>query len=331
MQNYVNNRLDLNRTGTRRNKNFYAHSVSECAFLLFRQKGEHMQIGIIGGGKVGCCLAAYFQQAGILQGITAAHAEKTARLAAKFAVPVLSNLELAYKSEIIFITVPDRSIAAAAEELVQQADGGMLSGKVFLHCSGSLGLESLAALRAAGAYTGSCHPLQSFAGGATSLQGVYMAVDGDATAAAAAADIVRLLGGKPFAVPPEDRKLYHAAACFCSNYVVAAAAIGQQIMERWLHDKTAAWQALLPLFQGTAANLRQAAAAGQALTGPIARGDCSTVSGHLEVLPEEYLSAYCSLGLEAVQLALANGTIDSDTVRQLKQLLQNPEVKKHDR
>ncbi len=288
-----------------------------------------MKAGIIGGGKVGCCLAQYFQQAGILQGITAGHAEKSMLLAKRFGTEPLTNEKLVQQADVLLLTVPDRLIQPVAQQLAA-AGAEALRGKIFLHCSGSLGTEVLQPLKEQGAFVGSCHPLQSFVSAATELRGVYMAVDGDAEAAAAAKEIVTLLGGIPFHVPAQDRRLYHAAACFCSNYVVAAAAIGQQLLARWVGSDEAAWQGLLPLFKGTAANLQQAVSAGSALTGPIARGDHATVSGHLAVLPQEFIPAYCSLGLEAVRLASANGTIDSETARQLVRLLEHPEVERHD-
>lgn len=287
-----------------------------------------MKAGIIGGGRVGCCLAEQLRRLDILCGITAAHEQKSTLLAGRFGTEVMTNEELARRSDVIFLTVPDRLIQPVAQALSEA--GAVLDGKVFLHCSGSLGTEVLQPLAEQGAHIGSCHPLQSFVGMDTELQGVYMAIDGDGKAAETAEQIARLLGGRPFCVPAGDRRLYHAAACFCSNYVVAAAAIGQQLMARWVGGDAAAWQALLPLFKGTSANLQQAATAGAALTGPIARGDCATVAGHMQVLPQEFMPAYCSLGLEAVRLASANGTIDSETARQLEELLRHPEVKEHD-
>ena len=194
-------------------------------------------------------------------------------------------------------------------------------GKIFLHCSGSMGLEALAPLQREGAHVGSLHPLQSFAGGATELAGVYMAMDGDEAACAAAQQIAATMGGHPFQVPAAERAAYHAAACICSNYAVAVEALAQRLMGRWLGDEAAAWQALLPLFKGTAANLERTASPRTALTGPIARGDVTTVAKHLAVLPPELLDAYCSLGLATIKLALANGTIDKEVAVELTQLL----------
>ena len=102
---------------------------------------------------------------------------------------------------------------------------------------------------------------------------------------------------------------------------MAVEALAQRLMSRWLGDEAAAWQALLPLFKGTAANLERTASPRTALTGPIARGDVTTVAKHLAVLPPELLDAYCSLGLATTKLALANGTIDKEVAAELTQLL----------
>ena len=288
-----------------------------------------MKIGVIGGGKVGCCLAGYLKQQ--LQGITASSEAHSLQLAERFGLKPCTNVELVQRADVLLLTVPDRLIGMVAEQLVhtcvksastEAADRKQsLMGKIFLHCSGSMGLEELAPLAAAGAHVGSLHPLQSFAGGATQLAGVYMAVDGDEAACEAATAIATALGGNPFRVPAAERAAYHAAACICSNYAVAVEALAQRLMSHWLGDEAAAWQALLPLFKGTAANLERTASPRTALTGPIARGDVTTVAKHLAVLPPELLDAYCSLGLATTKLALANGTIDKEVAAELTQLL----------
>ena len=296
--------------------------------MVRKESKTVMRNGIIGGGKVGCCLAGYLKQQ--LQGITASSEAHSLQLAERFGLKPCTNVELVQRADVLLLTVPDRLIGAVAEQLVHEcaksaateADSKQsLMGKIFLHCSGSMGLEALAPLQREGAHVGSLHPLQSFVGGATELAGVYMAVDGDEAACEAATAIATALGGHPFRVPAAERAAYHAAACICSNYAVAVEALAQRLMSRWLGNEEAAWQALLPLFKGTAANLERTASPRTALTGPIARGDVTTVAKHLAVLPPELLDAYCSLGLATTKLALANGTIDKEVAAELTQLL----------
>ena len=293
-----------------------------------------MKIGVIGGGKVGRCLASYLKES--LVGITANSPEHSRQLAENFATEPCTNEELVERAEVLLLTVPDRLIGTVAASLAsasvsEHATGSApaaqvpqlpLAGKVFLHCSGSMGLEALAPLQREGAHVGSLHPLQSFAGGATELAGVYMAMDGDEAACAAAQQIATTVGGHPFQVPAAERAAYHAAACICSNYAVAVEVLAQGLMSRWLGNEEAAWQALLPLFKGTAANLQSTTSPRTVLTGPIARGDVNTVEKHLAVLPPDLVDVYCSLGLATTKLALANGTIDKVAADKLQQLLQ---------
>ena len=285
-----------------------------------------MKVGIIGGGKVGSCLAEYLKAVGQLGAITGSSVEHSKDLAEKFAVMYCDNNKLVELTDVILITVPDRIISTVAQAIAEK--NSSLQKKIFLHCSGSLGLEPLACLKECGAHVGSLHPLQSFAGGAADLKGVYMAVDGDPAALKAAEQLVRIFGGVSFRVPAAERAAYHAAACICSNYAVVVEALAQKLMSRWTGSDEAAWQALLPLFKGTAANLLGTKNPGAVLTGPIARGDVETVTKHLAVIPKELNEVYCSLGLAAVQLALANGTIDWETKQQLEALLGQSEVKK---
>lgn len=270
-----------------------------------------MKIGIIGGGKVGSTLARHLSTQ--LVSIVGSSSEKTIHLATKYKVPIMTHAELAAKADLVLLTVPDRQIAIVAKSLADEAQQEpAMQSTIYLHCSGSLDLSPLKALQDVGAFVGSLHPLQSFAGENTALKGIYMAIDGDEKAQQAAHELATILEGRSFHVPAEDRPLYHAAACICANYTVTLQAMAQELMRRWLeptNSSSAAWQALLPLFQGVATNLEKAENPGSALTGPIARGDVNTVQSHLAVLPKNMIPVYKQLGIATTQLALMNQTI----------------------
>ena len=156
-----------------------------------------------------------------------------------------------------------------------------------------------------------------------------MAIDGNGKAVTTAQKIVELLQGHSFHVPAEERAAYHAAACICSNYAVTVEALAQRLMSRWVGSETTAWQALLPLFRGTFSNIQETINPAKALTGPIARGDIITIQKHLQVLPQEYLNVYCSLGSETTNLAFTSGAIDVNTAQQLETIFktaQNKEI-----
>ena len=287
-----------------------------------------MRIGIIGAGKVGGALCKSLREVGVtVIGLTAGTEADTLAAAEKFQVKgFASNEELAVNCDVLFLTVPDRLVGEVAGELAQafrnKNDVQTLQGKTFFHCSGSLGLEELQPLAAAGAEIGSLHPLQSFASADVSFQGIYMAVDGTPKAQETGEAIATVLGAQIFVVPAAERKAYHAAACFASNYVVAAMAVAQELMSKWTPTPEAGLAALLALFDGTARNLHQSKLAREALTGPIARGDINTVKAHLAVLPPKIAEVYKALGKETICLARANGTIDARQAEALASALQ---------
>ena len=287
-----------------------------------------MRIGIIGAGKVGGALCKSLREVVVtVIGLTAGTEADTLAAAEKFQVKgFASNEELAVNCDVLFLTVPDRLVGEVAGELAQafrnKNDVQTLQGKTFFHCSGSLGLDELQPLTELGAEIGSLHPLQSFASADVSFQGIYMAVDGTPKAQETGEAIATVLGAQIFVVPAAERKAYHAAACFASNYVVAAMAVAQELMSKWTPTPEAGLAALLALFDGTARNLHQSKLAREALTGPIARGDINTVKAHLAVLPPKIAEVYKALGKETICLARANGTIDARQAEALASALQ---------
>lgn len=282
----------------------------------------NLSFGVAGPGRVGMSLAKAFAAAGLsCAGIYGgAYADKKAKL---LGVPLVTPGEMAQRADVIFICVPDRAIGEAAEALAEEAVrcGIDVQGKFAYHVSGSAQCDVLAPLAELGMETGSLHPLQSFAAPRDSLANIGMAVDGTPKAQALANDLARLAGAVPFNVPAEERAAYHAAACFCSNYAVTVVALAQKLLSRWAASEEEAFKLLLPLFNGTANNLQNADTAGQALTGPIARGDAVTVKTHLAALPQEFLSAYCALGKETVKLAAENGSITPSAAAEMESLL----------
>ncbi|HLE58797.1 MAG TPA: DUF2520 domain-containing protein, partial [Candidatus Limnocylindria bacterium] len=94
-------------------------------------------------------------------------------------------------------------------------------------------------------------------------------------AAAAANWLAETLGLRPFPLADADKPLYHAGAAMASNFLVTL----YRAAARLLEETDAPPEALVPLMTRTIEN-------GFALTGPIARGDWSTVEAHLGALEE---------------------------------------------
>ena len=120
----------------------------------------------------------------------------------------------------------------------------------------------------------SLHPLQTFdrSGDPRQLDGAWTAVTGEtAEAVGVARELAELLGLRAFELADSDRTLYHAGAVFASNYLVT--------LQRAAVRLGVPADALVPLMTRTIEN-------GFELTGPIARGDWTTVERHKRAIEE---------------------------------------------
>jgi len=219
----------------------------------------------------------------------------------------LSRLAQVGSDSIVFLAVPDGAVTSYAAELARLSIPQRAS---IVHVSGTLGLDALDSLRARHA-VGSFHPLQSFPAPRTpdAFRGITVAVDASTPSlrrrlATLAGDI----GARPRHVDDSQRALYHAAAVFTSNYVIAVVYEGTRLLEAAGWPRAEAERALIPLVEGAVANLRKRGAAG-ALAGPIRRGDAETVELHLQALralPQEE-AIYRMLGQVALEIAKEAG------------------------
>jgi predicted short-subunit dehydrogenase-like oxidoreductase (DUF2520 family) len=169
-------------------------------------------------------------------------------------------------AELVILAVPDSVIAEVAQRIP--------IGPWLAHVSGATPLSALDPHQE----RFSVHPLMTFTRdrGAEQLDGAYAAVTFETDDAAARADwLARTLGLRPFPLADTDRALYHAGAAMASNFLVTLYRTAAGL----LAQTGAPPEGLIPLMQRTIDN-------GFQLTGPIARGDWSTVDAHLAALHE---------------------------------------------
>ncbi|MBK9122620.1 MAG: DUF2520 domain-containing protein [Chloroflexi bacterium] len=131
--------------------------------------------------------------------------------------------------------------------------------------------------------------------------------------------LVKAWKGVPFDIRPESKALYHAGLSTASNFTVVLFAMAERMLEHTGLDRALAKQALLPLLRKTVDNLSRLSAE-SALTGPLARGDLSTVEGHLAALKAsgEGYATYLSLARAAIPLLAARGADVSTVVTLLE-------------
>jgi predicted short-subunit dehydrogenase-like oxidoreductase (DUF2520 family) len=280
-------------------------------------------VGFIGAGKVGNALSIALGAAGYPVVAVASRSFASAQaLAAR--IPGCTAYEspqsVVDAADLVFITTPDDAMAETADAL------NWHEGKAALHTSGSASREVLASALAQGAQTGSLHPLQAFADpelAAKALPGSVFGVEAEGNLKDTLLQIVADLGGTPIELSAEDKALYHGSAAYAASYVVTLLKLATDVWTRFGWAPADALRALLPLLRGTLHNLEEVGIPG-ALTGPIGRGDVSTVRRNLaaidELMPEQ-AELYRALSREVVKIGLAKGTLSGSAAAELRDLL----------
>ncbi len=171
---------------------------------------------------------------------------------------------VASAAELVLLCVPDRAIADVAASIAP--------GPWVAHVSGATPLSALDPH----VRRFSVHPLQTFTlrRGPEQLDGAWGALTGEDPAALEAARwLAETLGLRPFMLRDGDRSTYHAAAAIASNYLVTL----RRAAGALLRDADVPDEALDPLMRRVIENDFE-------LTGPIERGDWTTVDAHLEAI-----------------------------------------------
>jgi predicted short-subunit dehydrogenase-like oxidoreductase (DUF2520 family) len=172
-----------------------------------------------------------------------------------------------HDSELVLLCVPDSAIADVAE--------GIPVGPWVAHVSGATPLSALDPHER----RFSVHPLQTIVAwrGPEQLDGAYAGVSAETDEAREQGFwLAETLGLEPFELADDARVLYHAGAMIASSFLVTL----YRSASRLVGQAGAPPEALVPLMQRTIENDFE-------LTGPITRGDWSTVAAHLEALHEQ--------------------------------------------
>ena len=192
------------------------------------------------------------------------------------------GVELREDAGLVLLCVPDSAIAEVAH--------GIEPGPWVAHVSGATRLAALDPHER----RFSVHPLQTFTirRGPEQLDGAFAAVTAETGEARALGfELTLLLGLTPFELADDRRVLYHAGASIASNFLVTL----HRAATRLLEQAGAPPEGLVPLMTRTIENDFE-------LTGPISRGDWSTVDAHLAAIRE------AAPELEPMYRALAEAT-----------------------
>lgn len=281
-----------------------------------------LKIGFIGAGTVGTALAIGLNARGYK---IAAVSSRTKASADKLAKEICgqaagSNQAVADAADLVFITTPDGVIPQVASEVRWHKRQSVI------HCSGADSTQTLEPARKLGAQVGAFHPLQTFASvkqATDNLPGSTFAIEAEEPLLTTLKEMAAALGGHSIELKASDKVLYHAAAVMTSNYLVTLVKLATDLWQTFGVPREEAARALMPLLKGTLNNIEKVGIP-QCLTGPIARGDGSTIEKHLSALETSapsVLPVYIELGRQTVPIALAKGKINNQQAQELEEIL----------
>jgi predicted short-subunit dehydrogenase-like oxidoreductase (DUF2520 family) len=291
-----------------------------------RPHPARLRVGVVGTGRVGSALGAALARAGHTVVAASAVSEASVSRARGMlpGVPLTDPPEVAARSELVLLTVPDDALPGLVAGLA--ATGAELAGRLLVHTSGRYGTGVLEPAVRRGALPLALHPVMTFTGrpdDLARLEGVCFGVTAPEQLRPAAEALVIEMGGEPVMIAEEDRGLYHAALASAANHLVAMVAESADLLRSaGVGDPG---RMLSPLLYAALDNALRLGDAG--LTGPVARGDADTVAMHLEVLAKaspRALAAYLALARLSAGRALAAGLLAPSDARRLLDVLAAP-------
>lgn len=265
----------------------------------------------VGAGALASALAPALVEAGYRPaGVVSRDRKRAEWLADRLACPVVDWAGV--QANLVVCCVPDDALESVVTALAAAVPDW--SGRIVVHTSGARDDSVLAGLAGLGAVTCAFHPIQSFVypSGPGDLRGVSVAIGGDSAGLAAASRLAKDLGLNVVRVPDDSRALYHLATAIASNGLVTLAALAADLLAECGIDRRQGLAALGPLVAATVDHVDRDGP-DRALTGPVIRGDVTTVERHfaaLAAVSPGLVSFYGSLVTETVRLAVRSGRLD---------------------
>ncbi len=284
-------------------------------------------IALIGPGKVGSAICKRLQLAGYpITAVIGRNGERAKEACSFIGCPTtVASVQLTALStaQIVLLAVPDDQIKPVAQCLL--AETKLSPQTTMVHFSG-LHPAEIMCQNSTTAVLLSLHPQLPFANRLIAFDKLAQCPcaleSNDKNALVLGRQLVDAIGGKHFTIASDKKKLYHAAACIASNYLVTLLASAQDLLVKCDIEKDQIVPLLLPLVQASLDNVHQLGSE-QGLTGPIVRGDIGTVAKHLEALQNnapELLPLYQQMGKLTTALSQKSERLDVATATDIDKL-----------
>ncbi|MFZ7120350.1 MAG: Rossmann-like and DUF2520 domain-containing protein [Eubacteriaceae bacterium] len=266
-----------------------------------------MKIGFIGGGKVGISLGMYFLSKG---NIISYYHRKGSSISSKTKnmndIVYYRKLDDIIRfNNIVFITTKDDIISDVIGEI---SNINVINNKqVFIHTSGSISSHIFSPLADIGCGCYSLHPLMTFSDHNVPLhiiENTSFTLEGNKKNYGLIKSFLKNAHINYYEINPDDKILYHAAACIMCNYLVTLLDSGYTILKEIGFDENFSKEIFKPLINTTLDNIYKKGCA-KSLTGPISRGDEKTIQSHINAISKhtpEYFDLYKTLGISTIEM-----------------------------
>lgn len=263
-----------------------------------------MKVGFIGAGKVGCSFGKYFKEHKIELTGFYSKSEDSSLAASIFtnSKQYLDIKDLIDESDTIFITTPDDQIKGVWEEIKKYK----IKNKIICHCSGAISSDIFSNIQEYGAYGYSIHPMFSISDKYNSYKNLrksFVTIEGDDKYSTQLCHFFKRLGNDTLIVDKQNKSLYHAASVVSSNLILGLINTSVSYLIECGFNEKMAIDALYPLIDFNVKNIKEKGII-QSLTGPVERGDISTIEGHCEVLSDEDRKLYKLLSKNVLEIAM---------------------------
>jgi predicted short-subunit dehydrogenase-like oxidoreductase (DUF2520 family) len=284
------------------------------------------RINIIGCGRAAGSLARLWKQAESVRIGDIANSSRESSLSAVGRVGTgraRQNSSAMDSADYWLIGANDDQIHTVAATLCKNKH--LLEGSLVFHLAGRFGLDVLEPLADTGAHLAALHPVRSLTEAEISLDdfaGTACVAEGSEAALSLLEPLITSIGGTWLPVDSIDRGLYHASVSVVSNITKSVAWKAQKWQQKaGLSAETAA-SVTHQLLQSTMEDLSRAGAM-QTITGPVVRGDTSTIEAHLKAIrtshPED-IDVYRVLARTVLELAQERGDLDEETLARFSTL-----------
>lgn len=262
-----------------------------------------IRFGFIGAGKVGFSLGKYLRENDINVVGYYSRSEHSSKEATIFTntKQYMKLEDLIKNSDAIFITTSDNQI----KEVWDEIKGLSIENKLICHCSGSISSEIFSNISKYGAYGYSIHPMFAISDKYNSykdLSKAFITIEGHQKYENYLKELFYSLGNNVAIISSENKPLYHAASVVVSNLVLGLINNGVTYLEECGFSQTMAIEALYPLIEFNIKNIREKGII-NSLTGPVERGDLTTVMGHCDALEDKDKELYKLLSKNILEIA----------------------------